>query len=111
MKVDADDLTVNGLSREDVLHAFSAGTPIAGQDSKIVRLDECGTEIHLNEYGIETEFGWQVALVTTDAPPDIRNFRALHVSNIASRSGQVRCWPCMNKKTVCDADRIGQLLS
>ena len=110
MKVDTDDLTVDELPRDDVLRAFSAAMSIEGKDLKTVRQDECGTEIHLNEYGHETLYGWQVGLVTNAAPLSTRNFRAMHVSNVASRAGQVGCWPCMNKRSICDADRIDRLL-
>ena len=111
MIVDKNDLTVSELPRDDVLHAFGEASRIEGRDAQTVRRDECGTEIHLDEYSRETDYGWQVALITVDAATDKRNFRAMHVSNVASRSGQEKCWPCMNMTVICDADQIEKLLS
>ena len=87
MKVDTNDLTVSELPRDDILRTFSTAKSIAGKDSKTVRCDECGNEIHLEDYERETEFGWQIALITNEAATDKRNFRPMHFANVTSRSG------------------------
>ena len=110
MKIDTNDLTVSELPRDDILRTFSTAKSIAGKDQKTVRCDECGNEIHLEDYERETEFGWQIAVVTNAVPATVPNFRAMHISNVASRSGRVGCWTCMNAKSICDADRIDRLL-
>jgi hypothetical protein len=75
---------MGNFSDETVEAIWQKAKVIDGNDSKIKRKDVCDAWIKRDQYGKETEYGWEIdhALpVQKDGKDDIENLRPMHWQN------------------------------
>ena len=83
-----------GYSDEELEAIWEMGHELLGEDPDEVREDDCGDEIHWEDYGDrDSEYGWEVDHIDPDEGGGLDNLRPLQWQNNVAKSNDPD-WEC-----------------
>ena len=76
---------------------WSKATPVPGLNPGIFRNDICGKRIAFSQYGLQSDYGWEIdhiIPVSRGGSDDLVNLQPLHWRNNSGKSDHYPRWHC-----------------